>query len=93
MKRTIRLKESELKRIIAESVKRVLRESYDPNATYIVFDGTSYYPVYGVDIEEEIATNDVEVVEGPFEKWDDEVEYRVEDLNNEAYANERGRGW
>lgn len=64
--------------------KMILRENYDPDATYIVFDGTSYYAVYGMDIEDEIADNDVEVVEGPFDEWDDEVEYRVEDLNNEA---------
>ena len=30
MKQTIRLRESELKRMIAESVKRVLKEAYDP---------------------------------------------------------------
>ena len=30
MKQTIRLRESELKRMIAESVRRVLREAYDP---------------------------------------------------------------
>ena len=64
--------------------KRPLRESYEPEATYIVFDGTSYYAVYGMDIEDEIADNDVEVVEGPFDDWDDEVDEKIEELNNEA---------
>ena len=36
-KRTVRLTESELKRVISESVKRVLKESSD--RTYIVCDG------------------------------------------------------
>ncbi len=34
MKRTIRLNESELKRMIAESVKKVLREDVDLNGEY-----------------------------------------------------------
>ena len=75
MKRTIRLTESELRKMISESVKKILKESrgrggYDPNAVYIVFDGTTHYPVYGYDVEDEINTNDVEVVEGPFADWD-----------------------
>ena len=89
MKKTIRLAETELRRLISESVKRVLKESrnyggYNPNAVYIVFDGTSHYAVYGCDIEDEINMNDAEVVEGPFADWDDEVDNRVEELNNEA---------
>ena len=59
MKRTIRLTESELRKMISESVKKILKESrgrggYDPNAVYIVFDGTTHYPVYGYDVEDEI---------------------------------------
>lgn len=96
MKRTIRLTESELRNIISESVKRVLKESrgrggYNPNAVYIVFDGTSHYPVYGYDIEDEINTNDVEVVEGPFDDWNGEVESRVEELNDEAFGTKYDR--
>lgn len=96
MKRTIRLTESELRRMISESVKRVLKESrgrggYNPNAVYIVFDGTSHYPVYGCDIEDEINMNDAEVVEGPFADWDEEVESRVEELNNEAFGRKYDR--
>jgi len=84
MRRTIKLNKRELKGVISESVKRILNEQYEPNSLYIVFDGTTYYEVYGFDIEDEIAENDVEVVEGPFDESDEEVEYRVEELNNEA---------
>ena len=95
MKRTIRLTESELRNMISESVKRVLKESrygdYNPNAVYIVFDGTSHYPVYGCDVEDEINMNDAEVVEGPFADWDDEVDNRIEELNNEAFGTQYDR--
>lgn len=93
MKRTIRLTESELRNIISESVKRILKESnqYKQNAVYIVFDGTTHYPVYGYDIEDEINTNDVEVVEGPFDDWNGEVESRVEELNDEAFGTKYDR--
>lgn len=86
MKQTIKLRESELKRMIAETVRRVLSEAhgYNTNAVYIVFDGTSYYPVYGCDVEDEINTNEVEVAEGPFNDWNKEVDNRVEELNDEA---------
>ena len=86
MKKTIRLTENKLKRIISESVKRILSEAhgYNPNAVYIVFDGTSYYPVYGYDVEDEINTNEAEVAEGPFNDWNEEVDNRVEELNDEA---------
>lgn len=96
MKRTIRLTESELRHMISESVKKILKESrgrggYDQNAVYIVFDGTSHYPVYGYDVEDEINMNDVEVVEGPFDDWNDEVERRVEELNDEAFGTKYDR--
>ena len=93
MKRTIRLTESELRNIISESVKRILKESnqYNPNAVYIVFDGTSHYPVYGCDVEDEINMNDAEVVEGPFADWDEKVDNRVEELNNEANGTQYDR--
>lgn len=88
-KRKTKVYPSGLKESIRNSIKRVLKESrgyggYNPNAVYIVFDGTSHYAVYGCDIEDEINMNDAEVVEGPFADWDDEVDNRVEELNNEA---------
>ena len=59
---------------------------YNPNKVYIVFDGTSHYGVWGCDIEMEIASNDVEVVKGPFNDWDNSVDEAIEKLNDEAYG-------
>ena len=73
-----------------ESVRRILSEGHwVDDAVYIVFDGTSHYAVYGCDIDDEVMENDVEVVKGPFLRWDDRVDAMVEELNNEAYGN----GW
>ena len=52
---------------------------------FIVFDGTSHYVVYECDIDAEIKENDVEIIEGPYNKWTDDVDYRVEELNDEAW--------
>ena len=59
---------------------------YNPNKIYIVFDGTSNYGVYGCDVEDEIHNNDVEVVKGPFNDWDNSVDEAIEKLNDEAYG-------
>ena len=58
----------------------------NPNKIYIVFDGTSHYGVYGCDVEDEIHNNDVEVVKGPFNDWDNSVDEAIEKLNDEAYG-------
>lgn len=60
--------------------------NYIPNKIYIVFDGTSHYGVYGCDIEEEINDNDVEVVKGPYNDWDNSVDDEIAKLNDEAYG-------
>lgn len=52
---------------------------------FIVFDGTSHYVVYECDIDAEIKENDVEIIEGPYNEWTDDVDYRVEELNDEAW--------
>ena len=52
---------------------------------FIVFDGTSHYVVYECDIDAEIKENDVEIIEGPYNEWTDDVDYRVEKLNDEAW--------
>jgi len=42
---------------------------------YIVFDGTSYYMLYGIDVKEEMeADENVEPVAGPFGSFNSEVE-------------------
>lgn len=53
---------------------------------FIVFDGTSHYVVYECDIDAEIKENDVEIIEGPYNDWNDEVEDMVTKLNDEAYG-------
>ena len=50
---------------------------YNPNKIYIVCDGSSYYGVYGCDIEDEINENDVELYSNKgYDDWSDEVEIR-----------------
>lgn len=55
---------------------------------YIVFDGTSYFGVYACDIAEYINNEDYEV-DGPYPEWNEEIDWKIEDLNNDAYKNER----
>ena len=55
--------------------------TYNPNKVYVVFDGTSHYTVYGCDIETEQTDNDVEIVDGLFDKLNDEVDAIVEKMN------------
>ena len=52
---------------------------------FIVFDGTSHYQVLGMDVQDEIDNDDVEVVEGPFMN-DDDCDDRIEQLNDEAWG-------
>ena len=59
---------------------------YITDKIYIVFDGTSYYGVYGFDIENEIINNDVEVVKGPYNDWDNNIDDMITKLNDEAYG-------
>ena len=59
---------------------------YIADKIYIVFDGTSYYGVYGCDVEDEITDNDVEVVKGPYNDWNDDVDDMITKLNDEAYG-------
>ena len=66
MKRTIRLKESELKHMIAESVKRVLREQEENNIDNILDeleDSKSYFDLDGVEITEEDAQNVISLMQ------------------------------
>lgn len=82
----IKLTESDLHNIITESVRNILKEMarpINPQAVYIVCDGSSYYGVYGSDVQEEIDMNDAEIVKGPFAKWDAKVDGLIEQLNDE----------
>lgn len=80
----VSLNENDLKNLIKEAVKKILSEGrYNPDSVYVVCDGSSYYGVYGCDVEDEIRDNDVEVVEGPFRVWDDTVDQIIDDYNDE----------
>ena len=56
---------------------------YNPSKIYIVCDGSSYYGVYGCDIEDEIDENDVEVVSKGYDDWSNEVDDEITKLNDE----------
>lgn len=55
---------------------------------YIVFDGTSYFGIYAYDIDEYLNNEDYEI-DGPYPEWNEEIDWKIEDLNNNAYKNER----
>ena len=56
---------------------------YNPNKIYIVCDGSSYYGVYGCDIEDEIKENDVELYSNKgYDDWSDELEDEIAKLND-----------
>ena len=59
---------------------------YIADKIYIVFDGTSYYGVYGCDVEDEIMDNDVVVVKGPYNDWNNDVDDMITKLNDEVYG-------
>lgn len=64
-------------------MKKILRDS-----CYIMYDGTTYYGVLGIDVDDEIADNDAEVVYGPFSNGQFNDDYsplnkKIEKLNNE----------
>ena len=85
-KSILSLTEEKLHKIVKETVNKFISEEreYLPNSVYIVFDGTSYYWVYGYDVEDEIENNEVEVVKGPFASPNEKVEMLIDKLNDEA---------
>ena len=57
---------------------------------FIVYDGSSAYQVLGMDVQDEIENEDVEVLEGPY--TDNEyLEDRVEILNDEIMGTKMHR--
>lgn len=82
MKKTIKLRESDLHNIVKEAVKRFINEDYNYGQPYVIFDGTSYQAIDGSDID--IDDPDIEVVDGPFMTIDDAFE-EADRLNDEAY--------
>ena len=85
-KSILSLTEEKLHKIVKETVNKFISEEreYLPNSVYIVFDGTSYYWVYGCDVQDEIENNEAEVVKGPFASPNEKVEMLIDKLNDEA---------
>ena len=52
-----------------------MKQKYIDESWYIVFDGTSFYGVLGMDIED----SDIEIVSGPYKEYPEE---KIEQLNN-----------
>ena len=59
-----------------------MKRKYVSQSWYIVFDGTSYCGVYGVDIEDTLKEDlDIEVVSGPYKEYpEDDIELLNEEL-------------
>ena len=61
-----------------------MKRKYIAESWYIVDDGTSFYGVLGVDIEDTLQEDlDIEVVSGPYKEYPEE---KIEQLNKEAYG-------
>lgn len=61
-----------------------MKGKYINESWYIVFDGTSYYGVLGMDVEDTLQEDlDIEVVSGPYKEYPEE---KIEQLNKEAYG-------
>ena len=84
MKRTIRLRESELRRMIAESVRRVLREQEESDIDSIIWDLEDLkegYDLNGVEITEEDAQNVISLMQMGLSK-DEAVSHVLEEIRN-----------
>ena len=62
----------------------VMKGKYINESWYIVFDGTSYYGVLGMDLEDALASDeDLELVRrNPYREYPEE---KIEQLNEEVY--------
>lgn len=70
-------------------------KKYINDAIYLVYDGTSVYPIYGCDAEREIAENEVKIVAGPYadtpqnrHKVDDKCEQLNDEINGTSFVYE-----
>ena len=61
-----------------------MKRKYITESWYIVYDGTSFYGVLGMDIEDTLQEDsDIEVVSGLYKEYPEE---KIEQLNKEAYG-------
>lgn len=61
-----------------------MKRKYIDESWYIVFDGTSYYGVLGMDTESELIDNDCILVSGPYKEYPEDT---IEQLNIVANGN------
>lgn len=62
-----------------------MKSKYLDESWYIVFDGTSYYGVLGMDVQDTLEEDeDIELVSGPHKDYPEE---KIERLNDEANGN------
>ena len=60
-----------------------MKGKYINESWYIVFDGTSFYGVLGMDVEDTLQEDsDIEVVSGPYKEYPEET---IEQLNVIVY--------
>ena len=60
-----------------------MKGKYITESWYIVYDGTSYYGVLGMDVEDTLQEDsDIEVVSGPYKEYPEE---KIEQLNVIVY--------
>ena len=56
-----------------------MKRKYITESWYIVYDGTSFYGVLGMDVEDTLQEDsDIEVVSGPYKEYPEE---KIEQLN------------
>ena len=56
-----------------------MKRKYITESWYIVYDGTSFYGVLGMEVEDTLQEDsDIEVVSGPYKEYPEE---RIEQLN------------
>ena len=61
-----------------------MKRKYITESWYIVYDGTSFYGVLGMEVEDTLQEDsDIEVVSGPYKEYPEE---KIEQLNKEAYG-------
>ena len=61
-----------------------MKRKYIAESWYIVDDGTSFYGVLGMEVEDTLQEDsDIEVVYGPYKEYPEE---KIEQLNKEAYG-------
>ena len=55
-----------------------MKRKYIDESWYIIDDGTSFYGVLGMNVEDALEDSDIEVVSGPYKEYPEE---RIEQLN------------